>query len=90
MEHRRGELAYRDVLDKRVCPGCGAEQSYDEVRDQRRFVIVGIAFRRFSETSSPDWHQCLLCHVTTFRGLKAKTSHWSVAHADRWFLVFDH
>ncbi|CAN0506559.1 unnamed protein product [Ectocarpus sp. 8 AP-2014] len=31
MEHRRGELAYKAVLDKRVCPGCGAEQSYDEV-----------------------------------------------------------
>eukprot|EP00752_Nemacystus_decipiens_P009653 g8624.t1 len=30
MEHRRGELAYKAVLDKRVCPGCGAEQSYDE------------------------------------------------------------
>ncbi|CAN0217676.1 unnamed protein product, partial [Laminaria digitata] len=31
MEHRRGELAYKDTLDKRLCPGCGAEQSYDEV-----------------------------------------------------------
>lgn len=30
MKHRRGELAYKAVLDKRVCPGCGAEQSYDE------------------------------------------------------------
>ncbi|CBJ34099.1 hypothetical protein Esi_0986_0002 [Ectocarpus siliculosus] len=30
MEHHRGELADKAVLDKRVCPGCGAEQSYDE------------------------------------------------------------
>ena len=30
MEHRRGEMAYKAVLDKRVCPGCSAEQSYDE------------------------------------------------------------
>ena len=35
MEHRRGELAYKDTLDKRLCPGCGAEQSYDEVRSTR-------------------------------------------------------
>ncbi|CAM9170423.1 unnamed protein product [Ectocarpus sp. 12 AP-2014] len=31
MEHRRGELAYKAVLDKRVCAGCGGVQSYDEV-----------------------------------------------------------
>ncbi|CAM9254846.1 unnamed protein product, partial [Hapterophycus canaliculatus] len=36
MEHRRGELAYKAVLDKRVCPGCGAEQSYDEVQEKRK------------------------------------------------------
>ncbi|CAM9971560.1 unnamed protein product [Ectocarpus sp. 6 AP-2014] len=36
MEHRRGELAYKAVLDKRVCPGCGAEQSYDEVEEKRK------------------------------------------------------
>ncbi|CAM9971772.1 unnamed protein product [Ectocarpus sp. 6 AP-2014] len=30
MEHRRGELANKAVLDKRVCLGCVAEQSYDE------------------------------------------------------------
>lgn len=38
MEHRRGELAYKAVLDKRACPGCGAEQSYDEVR-----LVVGFS-----------------------------------------------
>ncbi|CAN0304508.1 unnamed protein product [Ectocarpus sp. 8 AP-2014] len=31
MEHRRGELVFKAVQDKRLCPGCGAEQSYDEV-----------------------------------------------------------
>lgn len=31
LKHRRGELVYKANLDKRVCPGCGAEQSYDEV-----------------------------------------------------------
>ncbi|CAB1100265.1 unnamed protein product [Ectocarpus sp. CCAP 1310/34] len=36
MEHRRGELAYKAVLDKRVCPDCGAEQSYDEVEEKRK------------------------------------------------------
>ncbi|CAM9111508.1 unnamed protein product [Ectocarpus sp. 4 AP-2014] len=36
MEHRRGELAYKAALDKRVCPGCGAEQSYDEVEEKRK------------------------------------------------------
>jgi hypothetical protein len=36
LEHRRGELAYQAVLDKRSCPGCGAVQSYDEVVEKRK------------------------------------------------------
>lgn len=38
MEHRRGELEYSATLDKRICPSCDAEQSYDEVVDTMKFA----------------------------------------------------
>jgi ribosomal protein S27AE len=34
--HRRGEEAYKTVLDKRQCPQCTAVQSYDEVKEKRK------------------------------------------------------
>jgi hypothetical protein len=33
---RRGEEAYKTVLDKRQCPQCTAVQSYDEVKEKRK------------------------------------------------------
>ncbi|CAN0058743.1 unnamed protein product, partial [Phaeothamnion confervicola] len=35
MELRRGQQAYAAMLDKKVCPKCGAVQSYDEVGCRR-------------------------------------------------------
>ena len=35
LERKRGEKEYEQMIDKKVCPKCGAIQSYDEVVSRR-------------------------------------------------------
>lgn len=48
-----GKAAYDKLVDKKICPKCGAKQSYDEVKEKRKkcpncqvssFVVVDIGF----------------------------------------------
>ncbi|CAM9386292.1 unnamed protein product, partial [Phaeothamnion confervicola] len=58
LERQRAEEAYAACLDKKRCPGCGAEQTYDEVRGKRTACQnCNLEYRSAAQWRRRDWEQ---------------------------------